>query len=81
VLTHNLRVWVKQVRLARTALGTATTRQLVSPIARVRAHISEDGQWHISEDGQWHIHILRARSSHWATLLIAALARPPQPVR
>jgi Transposase DDE domain group 1 len=73
VLTHNLLVWVKQARLARTELGTATTRQLVSRIARVRAHIS----W----DGQWHIHILRARSSHWAALLIKALVPPPQPVQ
>jgi hypothetical protein len=73
VLTHNLLVWVKQARLARTELGTATTRQLVGHIARVRAHIS----W----NGQWHVHILRARSSHWATLLIAALVPPPQPVQ
>ena len=57
----------------RSILGTATTRQLVSHIARVRAHIS----W----DGHWHIHILRARSSHWATLLIAALVPSPQPVQ
>jgi IS4 transposase len=71
ILTHNLLHWAKQARLAQTALATATTRQLVSYAARVRAHI----HW----DGHWHIRILR--SSHWATLLIEALTPPPQPIQ
>jgi Transposase DDE domain group 1 len=70
-LTHNLLVWAKQARLARTELATATTRQLVQHVARVRAHI----RW----DGRWHIMILR--SSRWATLLIEALTQPPHPVQ
>ncbi len=71
VLTHNLLHWAKQARLAQTELVTATTRQLVSYVARVRAHI----RW----DGRWHIVILR--SSRWATLLIEALTAPPRPVQ
>jgi hypothetical protein len=71
ILTHNLLHWAKQARLAQSALGTATTRQLVSYAARVRAHI----HW----DGRWHLRILR--SSQWATLLLAALSPPPQPIQ
>jgi len=56
-------------------LACATTRQLVSQAARVRAQV----QW----DGRWHVQILRprARSSRWAALLIAALSPPPRPVQ
>jgi hypothetical protein len=71
VLTHNLLHWAKQARLAQTALVSATTHHLVSYVARVRARI----RW----DGHWHVCILP--SSHWATLLIEALTRPPQPVQ
>jgi hypothetical protein len=71
VLTHNLLHWAKQAHLAQTDLRTATTRQLVGYVARVRAHI----RW----DGRWHIRILP--SSRWATLLIAALTQPPRPVQ
>ena len=71
VLTHNLLHWAKQAHLAQTDLRTATTRQLVGYVARVRAHI----RW----DGRWHIIILP--SSRWATLLIAALTQPPRPVQ
>ena len=71
-LTHNLLVWVKQARLAQSALSTATAHALVCYTTRVRAHI----HW----DGQWHIRILRphAGASHWAMLLIEALTRPPR---
>jgi hypothetical protein len=71
VLTHNLLHWAKQAHLAQTDLRTATTRQLVGYVVRVRAHI----RW----DGRWHIRILP--SSRWATLLIEALTRPPHPVQ
>ena len=71
VLTHNLLHWAKQARLAQTPLVNATTRHLVSYVARVRAHI----HW----DGRWHLRILR--SSCWATLLIEALTQPPRPVQ
>jgi hypothetical protein len=71
ILTHNLLHWAKQARLAQTALAKATTRQLVSYAARVRARI----HW----DGRWHIRILR--SSRWATLLLEALAPAPQPIQ
>jgi hypothetical protein len=71
VLTHNLLHWAKQARLAQTTLVSATTRHLVCYVARVRAPI----HW----DGHWHLRILP--SSRWATLLIAALTRPPHPVQ
>jgi hypothetical protein len=71
VLTHNLLHWAKLARLAQTTLVSATTRQLVCYVARVRAHI----RW----DGHWHIRILP--SSHWAALLLAALTQPPRPVQ
>ena len=62
-------------------LAVATTRQLVSYAARVRAQV----RW----DGFWHLRILRprtgssgsSRAAHWAALLIAALVPPPQPVQ
>jgi len=59
-------------------LATATTRQLVSYAARVRAQVH--WAW---DDGRWHVRILRprARSSRWAALLIATLIPPPQPVQ
>jgi len=59
-------------------LATATTYQLVSYAARVRAHV----QW-AWDDGRWHVRILRPRapSSRWAALLIAVLVPPPQPVQ
>jgi len=65
-------------------LATATTRQLVSYAARVRAQVQWD--W---DDGRWHLRILRprtgasgaSRATHWAALLIAALVPPPQPVQ
>jgi hypothetical protein len=72
VLTHNLLHWAKAARLAPTALVTATTRQLVGHVARVRARVHWDGRWHVA--------ICRA-SSRWATLLIEALTQPPQPVQ
>ena len=52
-------------------MARATTRQLVSYAARVRAQV----RW----DGRWHVRIPRphARSSRWAALLIAALIPPP----
>ena len=71
ILSHNLLHWAKQARLAPTALARATTRQLVSYAARVRAHVA----W----DGHWHLRILRA--SPWAIQLIEALTAPPQPVQ
>jgi hypothetical protein len=71
VLTHNVLHWAKQVRLAPTALATATTRQLVCYAGRVRAHIHWDGRWHIAI----------IPSSRWATALIEALTQPPQPVQ
>lgn len=71
VLSHNLLHWTKQARLAPTRLATATTRQLVSYAARVRAHVA----W----DGHWHVRILRA--SPWATQLLEALVPPPQPIQ
>jgi hypothetical protein len=82
ILTHNLVHWTKEARLAQSALRTATTRQLVGSVARVRAHV----HW----DGRWHIRILRpyvhpsrchAPSSPWAALLIEALTQPPRPVQ
>ena len=65
-------------------LATATTRQLVCYAARVRAQVH--WAW---DDGRWHLRILRPRTGasgasravQWATLLIAALVPPPQPVQ
>ena len=71
VLTHNVLHWAKQARLAQTELASATTRQLVCYVARVRAHI----RW----DGHWHIAIIP--SSRWATWLIEALSQPPRLVQ
>ena len=70
-LTHNLIHWAKQARLAASELAHATTRTLVTHLARVRATI----RW----DGVWHLAILP--SSRWATLLCEALSRPPEPVQ
>lgn len=70
-LTHNLLVWAKQACLGATTLAQATARDLVSAVARVRAHI----HW----DGRWHIRILR--SSSWATLLLEALTCSHQPTQ
>ncbi len=80
ILTHNLIHWAKEARLAQSPLRTATTRQLVGSLARVRAHV----HW----DGRWYLRILRpyvhpsrehAPSSPWPALLIDALTQPPQP--
>jgi len=46
-LTHNLLVWVKQARFTHTDLATATMRQLVGKVSRVRAHTTWDGEWHL----------------------------------
>lgn len=82
ILTHNLIHWAKEARLAQSPLRTATTRQLVGSLARVRARV----HW----DGRWSLRILRpyvhpsrehAPSSPWPALLIDALSQPPQPVQ
>jgi Transposase DDE domain len=70
-LTHNLIHWAKHARLAASALAQATTRQLVSCVARVRAQVAWDGRWHVFIIG----------SSRWATLLLDALAASPAPVQ
>lgn len=70
-LTHNLIHWVKHARLADSSLKQATTSQLVFGVARVRAHVSWDGNWHLS--------ILCV--SHWAKLLLDALTHVPRPVQ
>ncbi len=70
-LTHNLIHWAKRVRLADSELERASTRQLVSQVARVRAHVSWDGRWHVFIIG----------ASRWATALFAALSRPSQPIQ
>ena len=66
-LTHNLLHWAKQSRLGGSELAQATTRTLVAHLAQVRAIVTWDGLWHLA--------ILP--SSRWATLLLDALARPP----
>lgn len=62
-LTHNLIHWVKQARFAQTDLATATTRDLVHHVARVRAY------WNWS--GTFNLFILR--TNRWADLLLDAL--------
>jgi hypothetical protein len=70
-LTHHLIHWAKQARLLGSELVQATTRTLVTQLARVRATVAWDGRWHLA--------ILP--SSRWATLLLQALSRPPCPVQ
>lgn len=70
-LTHNLIHWAKQSRLSGSALVQATTRTLVTHLARVRATVTWDGAWHLA--------ILP--SSRWATLLLQTLSHPPGPVQ
>jgi hypothetical protein len=70
-LTHHLIHWAKQARLLGSELVQATTRTLVTQVARVRATVAWDGRWHLA--------ILP--SSRWATLLLQALSRPPCPVQ
>jgi len=70
-LTHNLIHWAKQARLSASELAHATSRTLVTHLARVRATVSWDGHWHLA--------ILP--SSRWATLLLQVLSRPPGPVQ
>jgi hypothetical protein len=70
-LTHNLIHWAKRSRLVGSELAQATTRTLVTHLARVRATVTWDGHWHLA--------ILP--STRWATLLIQALSRPPCPVQ
>jgi hypothetical protein len=66
-LTHNLIHWAKHSRLADTELAQATTRTLVTALARVRATVAWDGRWRLA--------IFPA--SRWATLLLQALTHPP----
>jgi hypothetical protein len=70
-LTHHRLHWAKQTRLAGSQLAQATTRTLVTHLARVRATVSWDGLWHLA--------ILP--SSRWASLLLEALSRPPCPIQ
>ncbi len=70
-LTHNLIHWAKQARLADSPLAQASSRTLVTEVARVRATIAWDGRWHLA--------ILP--SSRWATLLLEALTYPPRMVQ
>lgn len=65
-LTHNVLHWAERTRLAETPLEQASTRDLVSSVTRVRAHVS----W----DGRWHVYILG--TSRWATALLEALSHP-----
>jgi hypothetical protein len=70
-LSYNLIHWVKQARLADSPLAQASTRTLVTQVARVRATITWDGRWHLA--------ILP--SSRWASLLLEALTQPPRMVQ
>lgn len=62
-LTHNLIQWMQSIRFAQTDLATATLRQLVDKVSRVRAHITWDGHWHL-----WVL-----VTTDWAQRLLAAL--------
>jgi Transposase DDE domain len=82
ILTHNLLHWAKEARLAQSALRTATTRQLVGSLTRVRARVSWDGRWHLRILRPY-VHPSRdhAPASPWAAWLIDALIQPPRPVQ
>ena len=70
-LTHNVLVWAKHTCLADSDFAQATTRQLLSQVPRIRAHITWDGFWHV-----WII-----GASRWATALRDTLSRPPRLVQ
>jgi hypothetical protein len=62
-LTHNLIQWMKRSRFAQTDLASASLRQLVDKVSRVRAHITWDGQWHLCV----------LTTTRWAQRLLTAL--------
>jgi len=70
-LTHNLIHWAKLARFPHSQLQTASTRQLIFGVARVRALVSWQAGWHLAILG----------TSRWATALLNVLTAPPQPVQ